>query len=121
MRTCPTKWPQPRGPTCSAARPTRGQSLWMRSATSPGRPGANTAANRPTPSRSSGLRRRSSSAVGGEEARWVAAGAEASVGGRVADQLRGVPELLAVGKATLEFLETVPALDAATEVKRKAE
>ena len=43
--------------------------------------------------------------VGGEEAARVASGREAVVGLAVADDLRGVPGLLAVGEAALELLQ----------------
>ena len=74
----------------------------------------------PTPAEPAQLALRLRRAVGGEEAAGVAAGAEALVGAAVADDLRGVPGLLAVGEAALELLEAVAAGDAAAEVERQA-
>ena len=83
-----------------------------RSAPSARRPGARSAARSlgaPAPGRPRSARRLSPSAsgrsVGGEEAARLAPAAEPRVGGRVADELRGVAGLLAVGEAALELLQ----------------
>src|ERR1044072_6417666 len=73
-------------------------------------------AQRPDPGRTRQLGR---SAVGGEVTGRLAAGGEAVVRLAVADDLRRVPGLLAVGEAALELLEGVAAGDAAAEVERQ--
>ncbi len=71
------------------------------------------------PSRPRTNRRASPALDRREEASRVAAGGQARIGSRIADDLRSAPRLAAVGEAALELLQPVAGGDAASEVQRQ--